>query len=85
MSDTSRPQRIEVLGSRVGGMKAELSYIRAQIEQMMGITQQFSRPCQQTEANRKKSQAAPAGERQTMTAAAPEGHRAKKGLLAQEL
>ena len=28
---------------------------------------------------------APAGETQTMTAAAPEGHRAKKGLLAQEL
>ena len=33
----------------------------------------------------KKSQAASAGETQTMTATAPEGHRAKKGLLAQGL
>ena len=44
-------------------------------------TQQY----QQTEANTKISQAAPTGETQTMKAAAPEGHRAKKGPLVQEL
>ena len=37
------------------------------------------------EADRKRSQAAPPGETQTMTVVAPEGHRAKKGLLAQVL
>ena len=41
MSDTSRPQRIDVLESRVGEMKAELSHIRAQTEQMMGMRQQL--------------------------------------------
>ena len=41
MSDTSRPQRIEVLESSVGGMRAELSRTRAQIEQMTGMMQQL--------------------------------------------
>ena len=41
MSDTSRPQRIEVLESSVGEMKTELSHTRAQIEQMMGMMQQL--------------------------------------------
>ena len=41
MSNTSRPHRIEVLESNVGGMKAELSYIRARTGQMMGIMQQL--------------------------------------------
>ena len=44
-----------------------------------------SRPSQQTEVNRKRSQAAPSGETQKMTAAAPERHHAKKELQAQEL
>ena len=41
MSDTCRPQRIEVLESKVGGMKTELSHTRAQIEQMVGMMQQL--------------------------------------------
>ena len=41
MSDTSRPQRIEVLKSSVEEMRAKLSPTRAQIEQMMGIMQQL--------------------------------------------
>ena len=41
MSDTSRPQGIEGLESRVGAMKAELSHIRAQTEQTMGMMQQL--------------------------------------------
>ena len=41
MSDTRRPQIIEVLESSVGEMKEELSRTRAQIEQMMGIMQQL--------------------------------------------
>ena len=41
MSDTNIPERIEVLESRVGGMKAELSHIKAQTEQMMGMMQQL--------------------------------------------
>ena len=36
MSDVSRSQRIEVLESSVGEMKAELPHTREQIEQMMG-------------------------------------------------
>ena len=31
----------EVLESRMGGMKAKLSHIRAQIEQVMGMMQQL--------------------------------------------
>ena len=41
MSDTCRPQKIEVLKSNVGDMKAELSHTRAQIEQMVGMMQQL--------------------------------------------
>ena len=41
MSNTSRPQRIEVLESNVGEMKAELSHTRAHIEQMTGMMQQL--------------------------------------------
>ena len=41
MSDTSRPQRIEVLESSLGEMKAELFHTSAQIEQMMGMMQQL--------------------------------------------
>ena len=41
MSDTSRPQELEVLESRVGARKAELSHIRAQTEQTMGMMQQL--------------------------------------------
>ena len=41
MSDTSRPQRIEVLESSVGEMKGELSHTRVQIEQIMGLMQQL--------------------------------------------
>ena len=41
MSDTSRPQRIEMLKSRVGDMKAKLSHTRAEIEHMMGMMQQL--------------------------------------------
>ena len=41
MSDTRRPQRIEVLESNVGEMKTEPSHTRAQIEQMMGMMQQL--------------------------------------------
>ena len=33
----SGPKRIEVLESKVGEMKVEFSYTRAQIEQMMGM------------------------------------------------
>ena len=41
MSDTSRPQAIEGLESKVGAMKAELSHIRAQTEQTIGMMQQL--------------------------------------------
>ena len=41
MSDTSRPQRIEVPESKVGEIKTELSHTRAQTEQMMGMMQQL--------------------------------------------
>ena len=42
MSDTSRPQELEVVvESKVGAMKAELSHIRAHTEQMMGMMQQL--------------------------------------------
>ena len=41
MSDTCSPQRIEVLESSVGQMRAELSHTRAQSEQMMGMMQQL--------------------------------------------
>ena len=41
MSDTCRPQKIEVLKSNAGDMKAELSHTRAQIEQMVGMMQQL--------------------------------------------
>ena len=41
MSDTSRPQELEVLESKVGAMKAELSHIRSNTEQMMGMMQQL--------------------------------------------
>ena len=41
MSDTSGPEKIEVLESNVGEMKAELSHIRAQTEQMIGVMQQM--------------------------------------------
>ena len=42
-------------------------------------------PSQQTEANRNIREAAPAGETHTISAAAPERHRAKDGPLTQEL
>ena len=41
MSDTSRPQRIEVLESSEGEMRAELSHTRAKIEKMMGMMQRL--------------------------------------------
>ena len=41
MSNSSRPQRIEVLESSVGEVKAELSYTRAEIEQMMDMMQKL--------------------------------------------
>ena len=41
ISDTSRPQRIEVLESSVGEMRSELSHTRAQTEQMVAIMQQL--------------------------------------------
>ena len=41
MSDTSGPHRMQVLESNVGEMKAELSRIRVQTEQMMGMMQQL--------------------------------------------
>ena len=41
MSDTSRPQRIEVLESSLGEMEAELSHTRAQIEKMIGMMHQL--------------------------------------------
>ena len=41
MSDTSRPQRTEVLESNVGDMKVKLSYTRAHIEQMTSIMRQL--------------------------------------------
>ena len=41
MSYTSGPHRFEVLKSNVGEMKAELSHIRGQTEQMMGMMQQL--------------------------------------------
>ena len=41
MSDASGPQRIEVLESKVGEMKVELSHIRAYTAQMMGMIQQL--------------------------------------------
>ena len=41
MRDSSRPQRIEVLESRVGEVKAKLSHTRAEIEHMMGMMQQL--------------------------------------------
>ena len=43
MSDTSGPQRIEVLESNVGEMKVELSHTRPQTEQMMGMMQKLLR------------------------------------------
>ena len=41
MSDASGHQRIEILESNEGEMKVQLSHIRAQIEQMMSMTQQL--------------------------------------------
>ena len=41
MSDGSGPQKIAVLESNVREMKVELSYTRAQMEQMMGMMQQL--------------------------------------------
>ena len=41
MNDSSGPQRTEVLESNVGEMKVELSHIRAQTEQTIGIVQQL--------------------------------------------
>ena len=37
MSDASGPQRIEVPESNVEGMEVELSHVRAQTEQMVGM------------------------------------------------
>ena len=41
MSDTSGPNRIDMLESNTGEMKAELSHIRAQTDQMMSMMQQL--------------------------------------------
>ena len=41
ISDTSGPHRVEALESNMGGTKAELSRIRIQAEQMMGMMQQL--------------------------------------------
>ena len=41
MSDTNRPQRIEVLEPSVGEIKAELSHTWSQIEQIMSMMQQL--------------------------------------------
>ena len=41
MIDDSGPQRLEVLESNGGELKVELSHIKAQAEQMMGIMQQL--------------------------------------------
>ena len=41
MSGISGPDRIEVLESNVGEKKAELSHIRAQSEQMIGVFQRL--------------------------------------------
>ena len=76
MGDTSGPQRVEMLKSNVGGMKVVFSHIRTQIERMMGMMRQLLQA-------KSASPAAPARETQTMTVTAPEGHRAKKRLLAQ--
>ena len=85
MNDVCRPQRIEVLKSNVGEMKVEFSHTRAHIEQIMGMRQQLLQAKSADGGQQKTSQVAQAGETRTMTAAAPEGHRAKKGLLAQVL
>ena len=58
MSDTSRPQRIEVLESRAGGMKVELSHIRAQTEQMIGMMRQL---LQVKSADGRQQEEAPGG------------------------
>ena len=62
MSDTSGPQRIEVLESNVGEMKVEFSHTRAQIEQMMGMMQQLLQFKSADGGRRERSQATPAGE-----------------------
>ena len=85
MSDTRGPHRFEVLEPNVGEMEAELSHTRAQTEQLMGMMQQLLQSKSVDGGQQEESQATPAGETQTTTAAAPEGHRAKKGLLAQDL
>ena len=37
MSDPSKPQKIKVLESSAGEMRAELSHIRAQIKKLVGM------------------------------------------------
>ena len=74
-----------MLQTRVGEMEAELSYTRTHIEQMLGMMQQLLQAKSADGGQQKIGHAAPAGETQTMAAAAPEGQRAKKGPLAQEL
>ena len=71
-----------MLESNVGAMKVELSHTMAQIEQMTGMIQQPLQAKSADGGHEEESQAEPVEETQTMTAAAPEGHCAKMGLLA---
>ena len=66
-------------------MKAELSHTRAQIEHMVDMLQQLLQAKLADEGQQEEKSGGSGRETQTMTAAAPEGHRAKKGLMAQEL
>ena len=83
MSDVSGPQRIEVLESNVGEMKVELSYTSAQIEQLMGMMQQLLQGKSVYRSQYEEKSGGTGRGTHTMRTAAPEGHRAKKGLLAQ--
>ena len=85
MSNASGSQRIKALESKVGGMNVELSYTRAQIAQMMGMMLQPFQTKSADEGQQKEESGGNGRETQTMTATAPEGHRWKRGLLAQEL
>ena len=80
MSDTSRPQRIQVLKSSVGEMRAELSHTRAKIEQMMSMMQQLFQ-VKSADGGQQEDKSGSSGRGD----ANDDSARAKKGLLAQEL
>ena len=85
MSDTSGPHRNEVLEPNVGEMKAELSHIRAQTKQMMGMMQQLLQTKSADEGQQENKLGGFGRGDAEIKAEAPDGHRAIKGPLAQQL